>query len=80
MCVYVCIYVYVCILHIFLNFVLQGGEIFGSMGFGGQMAWADPKNKLGWAYVTNHFNQKSDMMDNRYLTLYKALYDVIPQK
>ena len=73
-------YVYVCIIHIFLNFLLQGGEIFGSIGLGGQMAWADPKYKLGWAYVTNHFTQKTDNMDRRYITLYEALYDVIQKK
>ena len=69
-----------CVLHIFLNFLLQGGEIFGSIGMGGQMAWADPTNKLGWAYVTNHFTQKADNMDRRYISLYEALYDVIQNK
>ena len=63
-----------------LDLLLQGGEIFGSIGMGGQMAWADTNNKLGWAYVTNHFTEKSDNMDERYTSLYEALYDVVQRK
>ena len=35
---------------------MQGGYTFGTPGFGGQMVYADPKYKLGWAFLTNHLS------------------------
>ena len=30
--------------------------MFGHWGAGGQMAYCDPENRVGWAYVTNYCN------------------------
>ena len=41
------------------------------------MAYADPGNGLGWAYVTNHVSMKPDNMNARYVTLYNAMYEAL---
>ena len=50
--------------------------LFGGSGSGGQMAFGDVKNRLAWAYVTNH---QSDNKDN-YHKLLTVMYDTVDKQ
>ncbi|PVD30184.1 hypothetical protein C0Q70_09446 [Pomacea canaliculata] len=54
-------------------------DVFGHSGFGGQQAWADPVNKLGIGYVTNHHSIKYASPSEHYLELLKLFYDCYKQ-
>ena len=51
--------------------------MFGTPGYGGQMAYGDTENKLGWAYLTNYANPAAVGDDPRYLVLEKAMYESV---
>lgn len=57
----------------------QDVDVFGHSGFGGQQAWADPVNKLGIGYVTNHHSIKYASPSEHYLELLKLFYDCYKQ-
>ncbi|XP_069112793.1 beta-lactamase domain-containing protein 2-like isoform X2 [Argopecten irradians] len=49
---------------------------FGHIGHGGQMAFADPTHKIGFAYATNHLN--ADLVnEGRWKDLYHAMYECV---
>ena len=48
--------------------------MFGHPGYGGQIAYADPTNKLGIAYLTNYVSVYGDGNDPRFLDLQSAFY------
>jgi CubicO group peptidase (beta-lactamase class C family) len=50
---------------------------FGHGGWGGSLAFADPKARLGFAYVTNHMLGFDDGIDPRRQRLIEAVYDVL---
>ena len=50
---------------------------FGHTGHGGQVGLADPRNQLGYAYLTNYISMYGMGDDPRYLDLEGALYDCL---
>lgn len=53
-------------------------HIFGHFGAGGQMAFCDPDQELGWAYLTNYSNiLHGFVIDHRYKSLEKAMYQCV---
>ena len=59
-------------------YIIQSRYIFGHWGAGGQMAYADPAYKLGWAYNTNVSNLVHGfVMDHRYAALQDAMYECV---
>ncbi len=65
------------IYHMHVILLFQGGLMFGTPGSGGQMAYGDSDNKLGWAFITNYCNPTALNDDPRYSRLEKAMYDTI---
>lgn len=53
---------------------LQGDDVFGHPGFGGQMSYVDRKNKVGLAYITNHFSLFSLGDDHRFRAIEEVFY------
>ena len=51
----------------------------GAPGAGGQMIFADPSHKVGWAYFTNHMSLFAIGDDPRYLALEAAVYECIKE-
>jgi len=52
--------------------------VFGHWGAGGQMAFCDPEQEVGWAYLTNYGNLLHGfIVDHRYAALEKALYQCL---
>ena len=54
----------------------QGGYSFGTPGAGGQMAFADVDNEIGWAFLTNYHGHHM-LDDPRYVALTNTVYDVV---
>ena len=59
------------------HFLFQGGQCFGTAGYGGQMGFGDAENKLGWGYLTNYIDPTSVADDPRYLPLIHAVYETL---
>lgn len=57
--------------------LFQGGVMFGTPGYGGQMGFADDKHKLGWAYITNYLNPAAFIDDPAYIILERAMYQAV---
>lgn len=55
-------------------YAFQGQLMFGHTGHGGQVGMADPTNKLGFMYITNHISIYGLGDDPRYLDLEKEIY------
>ena len=51
--------------------------MFGAPGHGGQMGFADPKNKIGIGFLTNHLRIYNPATDPRFHTALDALYESI---
>ena len=49
---------------------------FGTPGLGGQIGFADPKNKLGVGFTSNYYSM-TGTKDHRFLFLESAIYKVI---
>ena len=52
----------------------QGEATVGHTGHGGQVAYADLKNNLGIAYLTNHLTIHGVADDPRFISLERAIY------
>ena len=48
--------------------------MYGHPGYGGQMAYADPTNRLGIAYLTNYVSVYPAGTDPRFKDLERAVY------
>lgn len=56
---------------------VDGHNIFGHPGYGGQAAFADPSHRLGWSYVTNYPSIYINVDDDRYLELVQVMYETV---
>lgn len=64
--------------HILILFsLLQGEDIYGHPGYGGQMAFSDVKNAVGMAYLTNDLSVYGLGNDPKFLNLQTEFYKVI---
>lgn len=61
-------------------FSKSGSKMIGTPGMGGQMAFADPERRIGWAFLTNHLSPYNFGDDPRHLLLQEALYNIVESK
>ena len=57
------------------NFIFQGQLIFGHPGSGGQVAFADPENKIGYSYITNFLSIFGNNDDPRFIDIQGIMYE-----
>ena len=51
--------------------------MFGTPGLGGQMAYGDVAQSLGWGFVTNYPTMGAVANDARYEALIKTVYETV---
>jgi len=64
--------------HVSVNeafYILQGEDVFGITGYGGQVVIADPHNNLSIAYLTSHLSIYELGDDPRFLDVQRGVYN-----
>eukprot|EP00057_Strongylocentrotus_purpuratus_P030273 XP_781179.1 PREDICTED: beta-lactamase domain-containing protein 2 [Strongylocentrotus purpuratus] len=63
------------------KYVMNGSVMgFGHEGAGGQKAWADPKNKIGFSFISNALSPYTHNGDRRSQDLTETLYECLRKK